>query len=256
MPRLDETFRSCATTEKRDGLVDAHVPWYNLPVPRPDAEQEARMKNIVIAIAAPALALLLSACAKPANLERMETGHGDGYLTVVWGGRTYLPYCAISPRSRGRQIGIIDGDRRHRAYEFKGHSADEWLITVHVSGLMDGAMLMREASVADIPAGLHSEYEWNSPPERTAEPPEETVTFIGTIIGSGLGDIRPTIRVKPGKGTIPHDEVLFELSAADEEWAGKVGDVVIITCSAAFSEQPPHCGTLVSIHGWKQPAPR
>ena len=121
------------------------------------------MKKKIALVISVFMILLLSACSKQGqDLEDMASGHGDGYVTIVWDDKTYVPYCAISNSKRGKQIGIVDGDEDDRVYEYKGHSTDEWLISRVVSGLMDSAMLMREVNVTDIPEGLESEYEWNN----------------------------------------------------------------------------------------------
>ena len=59
---------------------------------------------------------------------------------------------------RGKQIGIVDGDKDNRVYELKGYSVDEWIVN---SFPYDAAMLLREVNVTDIPDGWQSEYEWN-----------------------------------------------------------------------------------------------
>lgn len=114
------------------------------------------------------LLLMLSLCAcsgwgttNGRDLVNMETSHGDGYAAIVWEDRVYVPYCAISNSARGDQIGIADRDEDHRVYAYKGYPEEEWIIDMYVSGLMDGAMLMREMHVTEIPEGLESEYEWN-----------------------------------------------------------------------------------------------
>ena len=90
----------------------------------------------------------------------MTTGSGDGYVTVVWGDKTYVPYGALNAYGkRGRQIGIVDGDKEHKVYECKGYHTDEWIVTALP---YDAAMLLREINVTAIPEGWQSEYEWNN----------------------------------------------------------------------------------------------
>ncbi len=101
--------------------------------------------------------LLLSACAKR-ELADMTTMDNEDYSAIVWEGRTYVPYCAISKEECGAQIGIVNGDKDDRVYEYKGHSSEKWIINAYV---MDSAMLCREMGVTDIPDGLSSEYPWN-----------------------------------------------------------------------------------------------
>ena len=89
----------------------------------------------------------------------MATEDGDDYAAIVWGDRTYVPYGALSAYGdRGKQIGIVDGDKDYKVYECKGYSSDEWIVTALPH---DAAMLYREIAVTDIPDGWQSEYEWN-----------------------------------------------------------------------------------------------
>lgn len=107
-----------------------------------------------------AFALIISLCAcSQQNLEDMTSGTGDGYATIVWGDKTYVPYGALADYGeRGKQIGIVDGNKDDRVYELKGYSADEWIVNAFTH---DAAMLFREINVTDIPDGWQSEYEWN-----------------------------------------------------------------------------------------------
>lgn len=58
----------------------------------------------------------------------------------------------------GAQIGIVDGDKEDKVYQYKEYSAEQWIINAYT---MDGAMLYREINVTEIPDGLESEYDWN-----------------------------------------------------------------------------------------------
>lgn len=109
------------------------------------------------------LLLSLAACGELAD---MTSAQGEECGLILWEGRTYLPYCAVGKEQCGRQIGMVDGDENDRVCEYKGHPAEEWIVNIYVSGMMDGAMLYRESGVTDIPAGLESEYEWNNGAER------------------------------------------------------------------------------------------
>lgn len=100
----------------------------------------------------------LCSCSKQ-DLADMTTLATDEYTVIVWEDRNYVPYCAISKSDCGQQIGIVDGDKDDRVYEYKGYSSDEWIINYYV---MDSAMLCREVNVTDIPDGLQSEYKWNN----------------------------------------------------------------------------------------------
>ena len=101
---------------------------------------------------------MLCACSQP-DLEDMASGEGDGYATIVWGNKIYVPYGALAGYGeRGKQIGTVDGDPDNRVYELKGYPVEEWIVNALPH---DGGMLLREIDVADIPDGWQSEYEWN-----------------------------------------------------------------------------------------------
>jgi hypothetical protein len=96
------------------------------------------------------------------ELANMGTKANGDYQAIIWDGRTYVPYCAISKKDCGKQIGIINGDSKDKVYEYNGCSTDEWIANMYVSGLMDAPMLFREIDVTVIPNGLKSEYSWNN----------------------------------------------------------------------------------------------
>jgi hypothetical protein len=116
------------------------------------------MKKILSMLLIAIMILSLCACSKQ-ELADMTTEVYDDYSAIVWEDKTYVPYCAISKTDCGAQIGIVDGDKDDRVYEYKGYSTDEWIINYYV---MDSAMLYREINVTIIPDGLQSEYEWNN----------------------------------------------------------------------------------------------
>lgn len=117
------------------------------------------MKKLVFFVMIVVLITSLCACSQQ-DLEDMTSGTDDGVATIVWGDKTYVPYGPLSAYGdRGKQIGIVDGDKDYKSYECKGYSTDEWIVTAFP---YDAAMLMREINVTDIPEGWESEYEWNS----------------------------------------------------------------------------------------------
>lgn len=117
------------------------------------------MKKIFALSATVALIISLCACSQQ-DLANMTSGTEDGVSTIVWGDKTYVPYGPLSAYGdRGKQIGIVDGDKDYKAYECKGYSTDEWIATAFPH---DAAMLYMEIEVTDIPEGWQSEYEWNN----------------------------------------------------------------------------------------------
>jgi hypothetical protein len=116
------------------------------------------MKKILSILVIVGLIISLSACSQQ-NLEDMTSGSGDGYATIVWGNKTYVPYGALSAYGeRGKQIGIVDGDKDNKVYECKGYPVGQWIVNALPH---DAVMLYREIDVTDIPDGWQSEYEWN-----------------------------------------------------------------------------------------------
>ena len=86
----------------------------------------------------------------------MESVSIDGKRAVVWGDKTYVPFCVVSKKDCGKQIGYVDGDKDDRISEYKDYSSEEWLVSwIPTDG---GAMLLKEQRVIDIPNGLEAEY--------------------------------------------------------------------------------------------------
>ena len=118
------------------------------------------MKKVLVCLLITCFFLLsLSACSEQQpDLVDMESiiveNIGRG---VIWGGRTYAPFCVVTKSDCGKQIGYVDGDTDDRISEYKGYLTDEWLVSW--MPMVGGAMLLKEQSVVDIPDGLESEYQ-------------------------------------------------------------------------------------------------
>ena len=115
------------------------------------------MKKILALLVIIALTTSLCACSKQnTDLVDMASTNIDGKHAVVWEDRTYMPFCVVSKKDCGEQIGYVDGDTDNRISEYKGYSTEEWLVSwMPMDG---GAMLLKEQSVVDIPDGLEAEY--------------------------------------------------------------------------------------------------
>ncbi len=87
--------------------------------------------------------------------------HNDGYVSILWEDREFVPYCAGSPEQRGEYLGYLAGDENDEVYGYRGAADTQWLINYLDSGMMNDTMIFREISVTDIPDGLSSDYEWN-----------------------------------------------------------------------------------------------
>lgn len=80
----------------------------------------------------------------------------DGRYIIVWEERRYRPFCVISKRDCGKQLGYINGERDDRVYEYMGYHVGEWIANyLTVDG---GAILYRAEGVTDTPEGLRQEY--------------------------------------------------------------------------------------------------
>jgi hypothetical protein len=123
--------------------------------------EEKTMKKVVSMFLAVIMIVSVCACSRQ-ELADMTTEDNGSYVTIVWDGKTYVPYAAISKRDCGKQIGIISGDENDKVYAYKNYSTEMWIAEMYNSGLMDEPMLFREINVTDIPDGLSSEYEWNN----------------------------------------------------------------------------------------------
>jgi hypothetical protein len=125
------------------------------------------MKKIVSMFLTVIIILSLCACSKQKaadvqELADMTTEDNGSYVEIVWDGRTYVPYSAISKNDCGKQIGTINGDEKDKVYEYQSYSTEMWIAEMYISSEMDEPMLFREINVTDIPEGLQSEYEWNN----------------------------------------------------------------------------------------------
>lgn len=113
--------------------------------------------NFVLFMISCLFMITLAACREQQNdLVDMAAISMDGKRCVVWEDRTYVPFCVVSKKDCGEQIGYVDGDTDDRISEYKGYAAEEWLVDwLPMDG---GAMLLKEQSVVDIPDGLEAEY--------------------------------------------------------------------------------------------------
>lgn len=90
------------------------------------------------------------------KLTDMQSIDIDGKRCVVWQDRIYTPFCVVSKKDCGSQVGYVDGDTDDKISQYKGYPTDEWLVSwIPMDG---GAMLLKEESVIDIPDGLEAEY--------------------------------------------------------------------------------------------------
>ena len=67
-------------------------------------------------------------------------------------------YVSDQKNKKLEKIGIVNGDKNDRVYEYREHSTDEWIISFYKSGEMDNSMLMKEINVTEIPDNLQYDY--------------------------------------------------------------------------------------------------
>lgn len=91
----------------------------------------------------------------------LQSGDNGEYRYILYEGREYVPYCAISPKARDKYIGYVGNDKQDEVYTYIDYSEKEWLISYLESGMMNDCMLLKEKNVKSNPDGLTSEYEWN-----------------------------------------------------------------------------------------------
>lgn len=73
------------------------------------------------------------------------------------GGIIYSFYGALPEYSlRDGQIGIVDGDKRHKVFKVKGYSSDEWIIEYY-DVIMSVYALYKADTVTEIPDELKLE---------------------------------------------------------------------------------------------------
>ena len=106
-----------------------------------------------------AMTFICCACGGKQELVDMSTSVNGEYAAIIWEGKTYVPFCAVSKNDCGAQIGYVDGNTDDKVCQYKDYSTEEWVANyIAVDG---GAMLLKEENVTDIPDGLESEYKWN-----------------------------------------------------------------------------------------------
>lgn len=70
------------------------------------------------------------------------------------GSITYSFYSGLPSDSlKGKQIGIVDGDKKHKVFEVKGFSSDEWVIEYY-DVIMSTYSIYKADTVTEIPKEL------------------------------------------------------------------------------------------------------
>ncbi|MGI6562995.1 MAG: hypothetical protein ACOX3Q_10585 [Clostridia bacterium] len=105
------------------------------------------MKKFALLLVIVMLTVLFSSCSK----EYMEFEELNDGSKLKYGNTVYVFYGALPKASlKGKQIGIIGGDKKHKVFEVKGYSSDEWIIEYY-DVIMSVYSLYKAESVTDIP---------------------------------------------------------------------------------------------------------
>ena len=84
------------------------------------------MKKLSLLLSIIALMTFFASCTAKDYESFQELNNGS---SLQRGSTIYSFYSALPKDSlRGKQIGIIDGDKKHKVFEVKGFSSDEWII--------------------------------------------------------------------------------------------------------------------------------
>jgi len=97
------------------------------------------------------LITFFSSCAAKEYKNFQELNSGS---KLQRGSIIYSFYSALSRDSlRGKQIGIVDGDKKHKVFEVKGFSSEEWIIEYY-DVIMSVYNLYKADTVTEIPDEL------------------------------------------------------------------------------------------------------
>jgi hypothetical protein len=109
------------------------------------------MKKLPLLLSLIALLALFTSCAAKVYENYQELDNGS---RLRHGSVTYSFYGALPDDSlRGGQIGIVDNDEKHKVFEVKGFSSDEWIIEYY-DVIMSVYTVYKADTVTEIPDEL------------------------------------------------------------------------------------------------------
>lgn len=110
------------------------------------------MKKMYLGLATLVLLFTFSGCGVKQSYESYEESNNGASLEH--NGINYTFYGALpNDELRGMQIGIVGNDEKHKIYEVKNYSTEEWLIEYY-DVTMSVYSLYKADSVTDIPIEL------------------------------------------------------------------------------------------------------
>lgn len=109
------------------------------------------MKKLSLLLAIIALITFLMSCTTKEYESFQELNNGS---SIQRGSITYSFYSSLPKDSLiGKQIGIVDGDKKYKVFEVKGYSSDEWVIEYY-DVIMSIYNLYKADAVTEIPNEL------------------------------------------------------------------------------------------------------
>ena len=109
------------------------------------------MKKLSLLLAIIALMAFFMSCTTKEYNSFQELNNG---ANLQQGSITYSFYSALPSDSlRGKQIGIVDGDKKYKVFEVKGFSSDEWIVEYY-DVIMSVYSLYKADTVTEIPKEL------------------------------------------------------------------------------------------------------
>ena len=114
------------------------------------------MKKLAALILAAAMLMLASCVGGKRELVDMKMVDVGDHVEVIWEERSCVPFCVVSKKDMGEQIGYCNGDRDDRISGYMDYPPEEWLVSWMTTD--GGAILLREKNVTVIPDGLTDEY--------------------------------------------------------------------------------------------------
>ena len=106
------------------------------------------------------LVFALSACGlrkvDTSDLPALEVAVNEelGRVEITYNGIVYRPFGACDKALIGDAIGLRSDTDTGIVYTVKGYDADEWIIDMLTTGLMDNPALWKAVGLTDIPEGL------------------------------------------------------------------------------------------------------
>ena len=127
-----------------------------------------KLKLAFVIVIISLLTFLIGGCGSQSELpdDPVIFSHGviNGYSVLRTDDRVFIPFCDTDKDFIGECIGYCDvpvkdaEPVRHYIYSMTGQSDEEWIIEVDADKEGSG-LAYREATVEDVPDGLHQEYD-------------------------------------------------------------------------------------------------